>query len=61
MAPPAGDLLNPQAVASFLHHTHDQYYAHLKDHFGRTVVAMFTDEPMVLGRDAKRGHPDRPQ
>jgi hypothetical protein len=54
-APPAGDLLNPAAVACFLRHTHDQYYAHLKDHFGQTVVAMFTDEPMVLGRAAKRG------
>jgi hypothetical protein len=54
-APPAGDLLNPAAVACFLRHTHDQYYAHLKDHFGQTVVAMFTDEPMVLGRDARRG------
>jgi hypothetical protein len=54
-APPAGDILNPQAVACFLRHTHEQYYAHLKDHFGQTVVAMFTDEPMVLGRDARRG------
>jgi hypothetical protein len=54
-APPAGDLLNPEAVACFLRHTHDQYYEHLKDHFGHTVVAMFTDEPMVLGRAAKRG------
>jgi len=54
-APPAGDLLNPDAVACFLRHTHDQYYVHLKEHFGQTVVAMFTDEPMVLGRDARRG------
>jgi hypothetical protein len=54
-APPAGDLLNPEAVACFLRHTHDQYYAHLQDHFGQTVVAMFTDEPMVLGRDPRRG------
>src|SRR5262245_50449411 len=54
-APPAGDLLNPEAVACFLRHTHDQYYAHLKEHFGRTVVGMFTDEPMLLGRGARRG------
>jgi hypothetical protein len=54
-APPAGDLLNLEAVACFIRHTHEQYYAHLKEHFGRTVVAMFTDEPMVLGRDVKRG------
>lgn len=54
-APAAGDLLNPEAVACFLRHTHDQYYAHLKEHFGQTVVAMFTDEPMLLGRGARRG------
>lgn len=57
-APAASDLLNPEAVACFLRHTHDQYYAHLKQHFGQTVVAMFTDEPMMLGRGARRGpHP----
>ncbi|HEU5013750.1 MAG TPA: glycosyl hydrolase [Roseiflexaceae bacterium] len=55
-APAAGDLLNPDAVASFLRHTHEHYYAHLKEHFGETVVAMFTDEPMVLGRNPQRGH-----
>ncbi|MEZ4618885.1 MAG: hypothetical protein R2867_25685 [Caldilineaceae bacterium] len=55
LAPAAGDILNPAAVASFLHLTHDQYFVHLADHFGSTVVAMFTDEPMVLGRGAKRG------
>jgi hypothetical protein len=54
-APPASDLLNPEAVACFLRHTHDWYYAHLKEHFGRTVVAMFTDEPMLLGRGGRRG------
>lgn len=54
-APPAGDLLNPDAVACFLRLTHDQYYAHLQEYFGTTVVAMFTDEPMLLGRDARRG------
>lgn len=59
-APAAGDLLNPDAVACFLRHTHDQYYAHLKEHFGRTVVAMFTDEPMVMGRDVRRGPDPHP-
>ncbi len=55
LAPAAGDILNPAAVASFMALTHEQYYAHLHDHFGSTVVAMFTDEPMVLGRGARRG------
>lgn len=55
LAPAAGDLLNPEAVACFLRLTHDQYYNHLCDHFGTTVVAMFTDEPSTLGRAPKRG------
>ncbi len=55
LAPAAGDILSPDAVASFIHLTHDRYYEHLAEHFGSTVVAMFTDEPMVLGRGAKRG------
>lgn len=55
LAPAAGDLLNPDAVTCFIHLTHDQYYQHLRDHFGRTVVAMFTDEPSTLGRAPKRG------
>lgn len=55
LAPAAGDLLNPDAVACFLRLTHDQYYKHLRDHFGTTVVAMFTDEPSTLGRAPKRG------
>ncbi|MBX3015263.1 MAG: hypothetical protein KF832_27335 [Caldilineaceae bacterium] len=55
LAPAAGDLLNPAAVACFIQLTHEQYYHHLHDHFGSTVVAMFTDEPMVLGRGSQRG------
>jgi len=55
LAPAAGDLLNPDAVACFISLTHDQYYQHLRDHFGSTVVAMFTDEPSTLGRAPKRG------
>jgi hypothetical protein len=55
LAPPAGDIMNPDAVAAFLRYTHDAYYRHLQEHFGRTVVAMFTDEPNPLGRDVRRG------
>ncbi|MEM7531452.1 MAG: glycosyl hydrolase [Chloroflexota bacterium] len=54
-APAASDLLNPEAVACFIRHTHDQYAAHLSDHFGKCVVSLFTDEPSVLGRSPKRG------
>ena len=60
LAPAAGDLLNPDAVAAFIRLTHDQYYEHLRDHFGTTVVAMFTDEPNVFGRGARRGPEPKP-
>lgn len=50
LAPPAADLLSPDAVAAFLELTHDAYAAALGDHLGTTVVAMFTDEPFLLGR-----------
>ncbi len=54
-APPAGDLLNPEAMATFRHLVLDRYYEALKDHFGKTVWAVFTDEPSFL---AKRHLPD---
>jgi len=50
LAPPAADLLNPDAVAAFLALTHDAYAEALGAHLGSTVVAMFTDEPFLLGR-----------
>lgn len=54
-APPAGDLMNPEAMNKFIALTHERYYAVLKEHFGKTVIAMFTDEPNVLGRCAENG------
>ena len=59
-APPAGDIMNPQAVACFIRLTHDAYYASLKPYFGKTIVAMFTDEPCPLGRHPRRGPDPRP-
>ena len=53
-APAAGDILNPDAVACFLRLTHDRYYEHLKEFFGTTIIAMFTDEPQVMGRNPLR-------
>ena len=53
-APPAGDILNPDAVACFMRLTHDRYYEHLKEFFGTTIIAMFTDEPQVMGRTPLR-------
>ena len=54
-APPSGDILNPESVASFLHLTHDKHYEVLGGHFGKTIIAIFTDEPSTLGRGCKKG------
>lgn len=54
-APPSADLLNPAAVRKFIRLTHDRYYEALRDYFGATVIAMFTDEPDLLGRGARQG------
>ena len=50
-APASADLLNPQAMQAFIRITYDTYYNALKEYFGNTVIAMFTDEPDVLGRN----------
>lgn len=54
-APAAADLLNPAAVDAFIRLTHERYYEVLARHFGHTVIAMFTDEPDVLGRNHRSG------
>lgn len=54
-APPSVDLLNPKAVKKFIEITHDTYYKKLDKYFGNTIIAMFTDEPDILGRGKKRG------
>ena len=55
LAPAAGDLLKPDVVDSFIRHTHEQYYARLSEHFGETIIALFTDEPSAMGRGVRRG------
>ena len=50
LAPAAASLIHPGAVESFIRHTHEQYYAHLREHFGKTLVGFFTDEPTLCGR-----------
>lgn len=49
-APASADLLDPAAVDSFIRITYDAYYAKLSRHFGKTVKAIFTDEPSIMGR-----------
>lgn len=52
-SPPAGDILNPEATASFIRLVHDRYFDTLQDHFGKTVRGVFTDEPSPLGRGGR--------
>ncbi|MBQ8654081.1 MAG: hypothetical protein IJ507_04010 [Clostridia bacterium] len=54
-APASADLLNPEAVRAFIRLTHERYWEVLKEHFGKTVIAMFTDEPDITGRNARPG------
>lgn len=53
-APKSADILNSAAVEEFIRLTHDRYYEELKEYFGSTIIAFFTDEPCALGRNA--GH-----
>jgi hypothetical protein len=55
--PPAADLLNPDAVAAFIRLTHDRYYEKLKQYFGSTIFAFFTDEPDPTGRNTEAFRP----
>ncbi|MGN1021244.1 MAG: hypothetical protein ACI4O7_12835 [Aristaeellaceae bacterium] len=54
-APPSADLLNPEAVRAFIRLTHEEYWRALHAHFGSTVIAVFTDEPDITGRNAQPG------
>ncbi len=54
-APASADLLNPEAVQAFIRLTHERYYEVLSEHFGSTIIAMFTDEPDIVGRNALPG------
>ncbi len=54
-APPAADLLDPEAVAAFIRLTHQKYYESLSEYFGETVIAIFTDEPSLMGRGSLPG------
>ncbi|MEI8063071.1 MAG: hypothetical protein WCH84_03300, partial [Verrucomicrobiota bacterium] len=53
--PPAADILNPDAVACFIRLVYQRFYDEFSAHFGKTIRAIFTDEPNLLGRGATRG------
>ena len=44
------DVFNPRAVDAFLQVTHEKYAAALKEHIGKSVPAIFTDEPHMKGK-----------
>ena len=50
-APMAANLLDENAMAAFIRLTHEAYYSALKEHFGKTIIGMFTDEPSPTGRN----------
>lgn len=39
------NLLDPEAVRAFIEVTHEAYYREVGDEFGKTIPAIFTDEP----------------
>jgi len=45
------DTLKPEAIAEFLSITHEVYARELGEDFGKTVPAMFTDEPQFTPKD----------
>ncbi len=42
------NLLDEQAIRCFIEVTHEAYWQRLKDHFGTTIKAFFTDEPSLM-------------
>ena len=45
------DMMMPEAVREFMHVTYDKYADAVGERFGKTVPAIFTDEPMVCTRN----------
>jgi len=52
------DALNPEAARLFIETTHEKYKAAVGDEFGRTVPAIFTDEPSIRGFNEGLNRPD---
>lgn len=43
------NIMDPAAVKRFIEVTHEQYYKHCGDEFGKSIKAFFTDEPSLQG------------
>ena len=53
--PPLADILNPDSVKSFINIVYQRYYNEFKDHFGKTIKGIFTDEPSFFGKKPEEG------
>ena len=53
--PPAADILNPEAVACFVRLVYQRYYDEFGKYFGKTIRAIFTDEPSLLAKNPEPG------
>ena len=53
-SPPAADILNPDAVSSFIELVYDLYAREFGKYFGTTIMGIFTDEPSPLGRNVNK-------
>ncbi|MDB5327980.1 MAG: hypothetical protein JWM57_3549 [Phycisphaerales bacterium] len=53
--PPAGDILNPRTTDAIIELVYDRFRREFGEHFGRTILGIFTDEPNPLGRLRERG------
>jgi hypothetical protein len=54
-SPPAADILNPEAVTSFMDLVYERYAKEFGSYFGTTIPGIFTDEPSPLGRGTEKG------
>jgi hypothetical protein len=54
-SPPAADILNPDAVNSFVELVYERFATEFGKFFGNTIPGIFTDEPSMLGRGSERG------
>lgn len=48
------DVLNKEAIEEFIRVTHERYYEVLGSEFGKSVPAIFTDEPQISRKSVLR-------
>ena len=53
--PPLADILNPEAMQSFIRLVYQRFFDEFGDEFGHTIKAVFTDEPSFFGKNSEKG------